>query len=280
MGDIDVTRQFGTNRPLGIEGLAFEGGFVSISEAEWRERFPLVLGPDGDEVWDYGDSASEHMLDAQDEECIWTLHHDSGEGMGDFIASGRWRVNRLGYYVSSIPVPAGLRIQVWDDVWGNGGEEIIRKAVPEWQAEFGVDADSIVPDEFQVWFEKRHREHAGLVDVDLNNLMCGRLGLDTFVSLGEYYDIQLAMGDPSRSRYGLVRRALPDAASETLDVAIADFLADADNIWLFTSNDEEVSGYRLERLISDRCFELKVPPGTCRTYYIEEVDACLLRHEF
>jgi len=141
---------------LGVEGLVFENDFVSISWDEWSERFPLVMNPDGDEQWDYGNNAAEALLDQQDQLRIWT-EANSGDGSGTFIASGRWRVNRLGYYVSTLPVPQHLKVQVWDDPWSEVEDfEFLKSAVAEWQQLAGVAADAIILDDFAEWWWKTY----------------------------------------------------------------------------------------------------------------------------
>jgi hypothetical protein len=141
----------------GIEGLEFENGFVSIPTDEWFERFPLVMSPDGrGESWDYGDNASELLLDQQDPACIWT-HMEADDGTGTLTISGRFRVNRLGYYISTIPVPEGLTIQAWDDPWSKEDERVVREAIGDWQREVEVPSDIVAWEEFEEWFYANHR---------------------------------------------------------------------------------------------------------------------------
>lgn len=242
---------------LGVEGLVFENDFVSISWDAWSERFPLVMNPDGDDLWGYGNNAAEILLDQQDPLCVWTLHHDSGDGSGDYIQSGRHRVNRLGYYVSTLPVPRHLKIQAWDEPWEPEEERYIRGAITEWQQEFGVDPDSFVPDHFESWFLKRHHDRRGLLNVELANLSSDRFNLELFDSIEEYHDIQLEMGRPSRSRHGLVERNIAEfdrpTRTETLDALIDAFLEGQADIWsMAPAGDSLPSGYELVRLLGDR----------------------------
>ena len=154
------------------------------------ERFPLVMNPDGDEQWDYGNDAAESLLDQQDPLCIWTSHHDSGDGTGDYIQSGRHRVNRLGYYVSTLPVPKHLTIQVWDDPWAGVDEQGIRAVLAEWQQLVGLASDAVVVDDFQDWFIATYPERKSLLwDCgDLQGLLSYRLDQELFESVDEYWE--------------------------------------------------------------------------------------------
>jgi len=99
----------------GIEGLEFDSGFIEISWDEWRTRFLPIPQPDtGDEFWDYGPPAWNDRLREQDPACFWTL---ISEGGLDFIHSGFRVVNRLGYYITTVPVPENVLIQVFDEPW-------------------------------------------------------------------------------------------------------------------------------------------------------------------
>jgi len=173
--------------PEHLRGLEFENDFVSISEEEWGKRFLLVLNPDGDGEWDYGNNATETLLDQQDPLCIWTHHHDDGDGSGDYLQSGRHRANRCGYYVSTLPVPQHLTIQVWDDPWSVEDEQVVRVALTEWQQLVGLAGDAVVVEDFEAWFVDAHPDRKSLAwDVDFGGLLGDRLGQELFESIDQY----------------------------------------------------------------------------------------------
>lgn len=89
---------------------------ITITEDEWLDRFRPIenhLCPSAGFAWNDGNGClfdwhgpERDFLMQQDQRCIWTLFDDSdGEGLS--IASGMWRINRLGYFVTALPVPEG-----------------------------------------------------------------------------------------------------------------------------------------------------------------------------
>jgi len=232
-------------QPSPLDGLEIRGDFVSITTEEWEERF-RPLREDGNDYYrsyDTHERGDQDFVLSQPADRIWT---EVQTEEGTAIHNGYQRVDRLGYYVTEVPCPEDITVQVWDEPWGDGGEEFIRSGVAAWQREFGFDEDSIAEDAFQSWFERTYPENYKLVDVDLNPLLSSRLELELFESIGEYHDLRLAKGEPSRSERGLVERSMASFAratqTEQLDAAIDAFLEDAGNVWLFTTSADD--GFR------------------------------------
>jgi hypothetical protein len=88
-----------------------------ITESEFYTTYPLLkkhFNPDPDEGWDgcmfetYGEEVD--FVCRQDPRCIWTLvDGDKGDML---ILSGYHFVNRIGYFVSSKPVPENQQLKV------------------------------------------------------------------------------------------------------------------------------------------------------------------------
>ena len=91
---------------------------ITLSEDEFDERFPLLvnhLNPTAS--WAIGDQngclfetygAELEFVRHQNPRCVWTLL-DSDDGI--VLASGRHFVNRIGYLVSTIPIPNDIVIE-------------------------------------------------------------------------------------------------------------------------------------------------------------------------
>lgn len=94
------------------EGIANEGmSWLQITEDEFDERYPLVenhLNPDAGCFFETYGSEWEFVR-KQDPRTVWTVTDQDGETV---IVSGFHHVNRLGYYVSTVPVPEGMDIEV------------------------------------------------------------------------------------------------------------------------------------------------------------------------
>lgn len=94
--------------------------FIQLTEEEFEARFPLLpnhLNPNAS--WQVGDGpgclfeiygAELDFVRQQDPATVWTIV-DDGEG-GECIMSDFHFVNRLGYFVSTVPVPQGTTIEV------------------------------------------------------------------------------------------------------------------------------------------------------------------------
>jgi len=76
----------------------------------WVEKFRPIEDPKNPgalrQFQYYGDDIA--ILEAADPACIWTELDVDGETI---IGSGIHHVNRLHYYITAVPVPAG---EVWD----------------------------------------------------------------------------------------------------------------------------------------------------------------------
>ena len=92
---------------------------IEITEDEFDATYPLRtnhLRPDAS--WDYGDggclfeTCGEELafVRSQDPRTVWTLV--DGDDGDQYLVSGCHFVNRIGYLVSTIPVPEGTDIQV------------------------------------------------------------------------------------------------------------------------------------------------------------------------
>jgi hypothetical protein len=105
--------------------------FIEITEDEFKARFPLRpnhFNPNA--CWQIGhgpgclfETYGEEFdfVCKQDPSTVWTLV-DDGEG-GESLMSGFHFVNRLGYLVSTVPVPEGTAIEVHFPTEGDEGEE-------------------------------------------------------------------------------------------------------------------------------------------------------------
>lgn len=94
--------------------------FTELTEDEFEQRYPLVpnhINPNAS--WSYGDGAGclfetygpeLDYVRQQDPSRIWTLV--DGDDGDQYILSGFHFVNRLGYFISTAPVPAGESVQV------------------------------------------------------------------------------------------------------------------------------------------------------------------------
>lgn len=92
-----------------------ETDWITMSEEEFEASFPLRpnhFTPDAS--WQgclfetFGEEAQ--FVRKQDPATIWTLVEDSEDG--ECILSGFHFVNRLGYFVSTVPVPEGVAVEV------------------------------------------------------------------------------------------------------------------------------------------------------------------------
>ncbi len=94
--------------------------FIELTEDEFDFRYPLVqnhLNPNAS--WAYGDSPGclfetfgeeVAFVRRQDPRTIWTLV--DGEDGDMYVTSGFHFVNRIGYLLSTIPIPDDVTIQV------------------------------------------------------------------------------------------------------------------------------------------------------------------------
>ena len=159
-------------QPQGVDGLQFDNGFVSIGWDEWTLRFKPLVDRNGSirQVLQNDDVDYIRLGDAH----LWTeFQTDDGEGFA--IGSG-WRfVNRVAHYLTEVPVPEGLYIQVWDEPWTEEDERFVREAITEWQSEFGVVEDEVAVEDFERWFVETYPEHRDLAEAgDLYGLIGNR----------------------------------------------------------------------------------------------------------
>lgn len=96
------------------------GTFIELTEDEFDERFPLVpnhinpsagwaVGEGGGCLFEtYG--AELAFIREQDARFVWTLI--DGDDGDMYLVSGFHRVNRVGYLISSNPIPEGTCVQV------------------------------------------------------------------------------------------------------------------------------------------------------------------------
>jgi hypothetical protein len=91
-----------------------------ITEDKFREQFPLITNHLRENAsWTYGEGngclfetygEEEEFVMQQDPRCIWTLiEGDSGR---ESVISGFHRVNRIGYLISSVPIPENTSFSV------------------------------------------------------------------------------------------------------------------------------------------------------------------------
>jgi hypothetical protein len=106
----------GTNKPSCVAQQTFEK--ISEEQLDARYQFqPNHLNPNAS--WTYNDDPGclfetfgeeLEFVRGQNPRTIWTLV-DSGDG-DVYLESGYHHVNRIGYLLSTEPVPAGVQIQV------------------------------------------------------------------------------------------------------------------------------------------------------------------------
>jgi hypothetical protein len=93
--------------------------FVELTEDEFCEQYPVLpnhLNPDA--AWSYGNGGclfetfgeEWEFVKQQDPATVWTLVEDGDDG--ECILSGCHWVNRLGYFISTVPVPEGVDVEV------------------------------------------------------------------------------------------------------------------------------------------------------------------------
>jgi len=85
-----------------------------ISEDEFESRFPLLANHlDSNASWNgcmfetFGQEVA--FVLRQDPRTVWTLVDDDGR---DALLSGCHSVNRIGYFISTLPVPDGAAFEV------------------------------------------------------------------------------------------------------------------------------------------------------------------------
>ena len=107
---------------------------IEITEDEFDATYPLKTNHlRTDASWDHGDGGclfetygeELEFVRQQDPRAVWTLV--DGDDGDQYLVSGCHFVNRIGYLVSTIPVPEGTDIQVRipmpDDASGTDEEE-------------------------------------------------------------------------------------------------------------------------------------------------------------
>jgi hypothetical protein len=85
--------------------------FLELSEGEFATHYPLLsnhLHPESGCRFKTFGPQGEWVMN-QDPQCVWTLLVREGD---TYLRSGVHPVNRIGYYVSSRPVPEGTTVQV------------------------------------------------------------------------------------------------------------------------------------------------------------------------
>ncbi len=92
---------------------------IEIPEDEFDATYPLKTNHlRADASWDYGDGGclfetygeELEFVRQQDPRTIWTLV--DGDDGDQYLISGFHVVNRIGYLISTVPVPEGIEIQV------------------------------------------------------------------------------------------------------------------------------------------------------------------------
>lgn len=88
--------------------------YIEMTEDEFESQYPLLqnrLNPNASWAGCMFETFGRELafIQQQDPRTIWTLVESDG---GDFIVSGCWWVNRIGYFVSTVPVPEGTEIEV------------------------------------------------------------------------------------------------------------------------------------------------------------------------
>jgi hypothetical protein len=113
--------------------------FIGMSEEEFDSKYPLLknhLNPQAS--WVYGDGPGclfetyGEELDfvrQQDPATVWTLL-DADDG-GQYVVSGYHFVNRIGYLISTIPVPEGVDIEVRIPMQDDPAEDVPSACVQE-----------------------------------------------------------------------------------------------------------------------------------------------------
>lgn len=100
--------------------------FVVMDEIEFEQRYLPLLDSNGSwrEFWPDVPEVVELLAVATEERRIWTMLDVDGFTM---LSSGRHFVNRLGYYVSAVPVPINQDVSVYDDEEYAEWEELLLK---------------------------------------------------------------------------------------------------------------------------------------------------------
>ena len=93
---------------------------IEMSEDEFDDRFPLLLNHlDNNASWAFGDSngclfgtygPELEFVRSQDDRLVWTLV--DGDDGDQCLLSGFHFVNRIGYLISTVPIPEGTDFQV------------------------------------------------------------------------------------------------------------------------------------------------------------------------
>ena len=107
---------------------------IEITEDEFDATYPLKTNHlRADASWDYGGGGclfetygeEQEFVRSQDPRMVWTLV--DGDDGDQYLISGFHFVNRIGYLVSTVPVPEGtdiqVRISMADDASGTNEEE-------------------------------------------------------------------------------------------------------------------------------------------------------------
>jgi hypothetical protein len=102
------------------EALSSAPPLIEMSEDEFLDRFPMVTNPLDDNASGSSGEVGGCLFETfgedrefvrrQDPRTVWTIV--DGDDDDRFILSGFHRVNRIGYLVSTVPLPEGPDIQV------------------------------------------------------------------------------------------------------------------------------------------------------------------------
>ena len=94
--------------------------FIEITAQEFEDQYPVITNHlDDNASWALDDQPGcmfetfgeeLEFVRAQDPRTIWTLMQ--GDDDVDYLHSGYHLVNRIGYLISTVPVPEGVDIQV------------------------------------------------------------------------------------------------------------------------------------------------------------------------
>ena len=93
---------------------------IELSEDEFDDRFPLLTNHlNGNASWVFTDSGGclfetygpeLEFVRSQDDRLVWTFV--DGDDGDQYLLSGFHFVNRIGYLISTVPIPEGTNFQV------------------------------------------------------------------------------------------------------------------------------------------------------------------------
>lgn len=139
----------------GMAGLDTDDGFVSIGWNEWVLRFGPLVDESGSVKQIAGISDPDYLRlgDAH----VWAVvPTDDGEG---FEVSNGWdRGFGLAHYLTEVAAAHEVNVRVWDEPWTSTEEQLIRRAISEWQVQHRVVEGEVSVDDFEDWFADAYPE--------------------------------------------------------------------------------------------------------------------------